>query len=248
MRKTAAWQTNHRLDYYRAQFVAGRPPAEVAPPIKRYYACVGSLPALCKNRRGGPVEYLWVDGTDIPRILEDLTDDEYYNCVLVLTMYQLVWCDRLTLERGDGTLVGLSTVFDMKGITWPNATGPMAKRLDMLSGLDQHTPGLVQKVHVVNCPGWAVAIWNAVSLFMTEETRARTTLSKAGAYKLTDDIDPTQLAAHYGGEVRHLDPTWCHQAGLDPELDELAIAKLFAPPRSPGGRLELPPPKGSSHG
>ena len=246
LRKTAQWQTTHRLDYYRAQFVAGRTPAEVAPPIKRYYACVGSLPALGKNRRGGPVEYLWVEGTDIPRILEDLTDDEYYNCVLVLTMHQLVWCDRLTLERGDGTLVGLSTIFDMKGITWANATGPMAKRLDMLSGLDQHTPGLVQKVHMVNCPGWAVATWNAVSLFMTEETRERTSLSKGGAKssRITDDIDVSQLAAHYGGAVEHLDRAWCLQAGLDPELDELAIARLFRPPRSSGGRLELPAPKG----
>ena len=146
-------------------------------------------------------------------------------------MYQLVWCDRLTLERGDGTLVGLTTVFDMRGITWADATGPMAKRLDMLSGLGHHTPGLVHKIHVVNCPGWVLAAWNAVSIFMGEEARERTTYSKAGAEdtdrKLKEDIDGAMLPALYGGEVRDLDPTWCQLAGLDPEVHELAIAKMF---------------------
>eukprot|EP00966_Prymnesium_polylepis_P171801 3973224-Prymnesium_polylepis.1 len=33
-------------------------------------------------------------------------------------MFQLTWCDRLTLERGDGLLVGMTTVFDMKGMSW----------------------------------------------------------------------------------------------------------------------------------
>jgi len=230
VRSTARWMQDHKLDWYRAQFVAGRKPADVAPPLKRYYACVGSLPGMGKNRLGGPVEYIWVEGTDFARILEDLTDDEHYNCVLVLTMFQLTWCDRLTLERGDGLLVGMTTVFDMKGMSWGTATGPMAKRLDMLKGLDLHTPGLVHRVHIVNSPGWATAAWNAMALFMTEETRMRTALSRTGSAdeKLKEDIPTAVLPALYGGGMRTLDRAACLLAGLDPAKDELAIAKMFA--------------------
>jgi len=228
LRTSMGWRSQ-LADAVRAQLVGGWKLGE-SELIRTYLVKESAFPHLGETKAG---DVIWYEASAsvCTELLDELTDDEFFECQVVLREFALLVADMLTCERGDGVLCKLFAVIDNEGWDMKNCTARAMGRMNAASVLSKQYESAYSTVLMVNSPAVARSIWSLTQHSLPATYRRVVHVHKLGdplpPLVSSEHIDSAVLPARYGGRLSSIPVMAFAELGLPPSF-AFGILPLFS--------------------